>query len=239
MRAVSYGVAAPRRIIRVGVMATAAARALMALARAKSAEVTHASQTAVLTALAVWLGSKDAVSASGLPDSLIGMLVALGIDRRAAVTVGEMATVKRLTGRTSGGSPPPTESMTVMRRVASDEPMMRAQYILAAARRLTAAISSDRFDAALAAEQKYLAAHVKAGQNRRAAAKRVDDLGTHVLVWRTVMDEKTTPECAAMDGRLFMASNPPGGMIPGAVHSRCRCRAEVFGRGPILDWGTR
>jgi hypothetical protein len=160
------------------------------------------------------------------------MLAQLGIDRKAALQVGEMATVKSLSGRGRHGSP--SDDSTLVRRVASEEPHMRAMYVLAASRRLS---SADRFDDALSTENTYLMAHVRAGQNRRRAAKKVDGLGDHVLVWRTAGDSKVEAACASLEGRLFTANTLPGGAIPGAVTPRCRCHAEVYGRGPLLDWG--
>lgn len=218
-------------------------RAMVALAKAKSATMAQllkvvdeqASQAAVLAALTVWFGSSDAVQADQLPPRLISMLMQLGVSRNAAERIGSMATVKSLSGRTKGGSPAPEREMTVVRRVASEEPRMRAMYVLAAARRLTAA---EDFDAAMDRETLYLKMHVQAGQNRRRAAKKVDDLGDHVLVWRTAGDSRVEARCAMLEGRLFTPNNPPDGEIPGAVHPRCRCHAEVFGKGPLLNFGV-
>lgn len=211
----------------------------MALARAKTATLNRpAADTAVLAALTAWFASKAAIAATGLPDTLLELLTNLGIDRQVAVAVGEMATVKALSGRSRHGAPAPTGDMTLARRVAIEEPEMRARYVLAAARRLTEALLLDRYGAAWALEQRYLAMHIKAGQNRRAAARRVDKLGSdgQVLVWRTAGDDRVTPDCAALEGRLFQASNPPG--IPGAMHMLCRCHAELWGHGPLLNWGS-
>lgn len=211
--------------------------ALVALAEAKAVRVrlvkAQATEAAVLAALTAWFGSKDAISADQLPDHLIDMLAQLGIDRKAALQVGEMATVKSLSGRGRHGSP--SDDSTLVRRVASEEPHMRAMYVLAASRRLS---SADRFDDALSTENTYLMAHVRAGQNRRRAAKKVDDLGDHVLVWRTAGDGHVTARCSLLDGRLFTADNLPNGEMPGAVYPNCRCHAEVFGRGPLLNWGS-
>lgn len=215
--------------------------ALVALAEAKAVRVqlvkAQATEAAVLAALTAWFGSKEAITADQLPDHLIDLLVQLGVDRQAVLHVGEMATVKSLSGRGRHGSPEPTRGMTVTRRVASEEPHMRAMYVLAAAKRLSKALADDRFNDAVSIENTYLMAHVGAGQNRRRAAKKVDDLGDHVLVWRTAGDSKVEAACASLEGRLFTANTLPGGAIPGAVTPRCRCHAEVYGRGPLLDWG--
>lgn len=207
-------------------------RALMALARA------NAKKASVLEALTDWFASKDAIGAARLPDQMVDALVGIGIDRLAAVKAGEMALSKPLTGRSRYGAPDPYKGMPAMRRVAADEPEMRAQYLLAAARRLTQARAEHTYSAALEAEKRYLDAHVAAGRKRRAAARRIDELGAggQMLVWRAVMDDRTTPECAALNGRLFTAGDPPG--IPGAMHARCRCTAAVWGRGLFLNWGA-
>jgi SPP1 gp7 family putative phage head morphogenesis protein len=217
----------------------ATVRALMALARA---QVTKArpTQLEVLARLTAWFASKEAIHASQLPDGLIDALVALGLDRQAVTKVGEMVLGNPLSGRSRHGSPAPFEGMPATRRVAAQEPRMRARYVLAAARRLTQGLADRRYNVALDAEQRYLDAHVAAGRKRRAVARRVDELGGegHVLVWRTAGDERVTPECRALEGRLFTAENPPGGQLPGAVHPRCRCHAEQWGRGPFLQWGV-
>jgi SPP1 gp7 family putative phage head morphogenesis protein len=206
----------------------------MALARAKAAGPNDpvdpvADENAVLTALTSWFASRAAISDSELPVELLDRLVGIGVARQAAAKAGEWVLAKPLTGRSRHGAPAPLDGMPATRRVATEEPAMRAQYLLAAARRLTTALAGDRYEAALEAERRYLDAHVAAGRNRRAAARKVDEAAqkSPVLRWVTVMDENTTPECAALDGRLFTVTNPPG--IPGAMHSRCRCTAEPWG----------
>lgn len=226
------------------VVPDSAVRALMALARAKTlatAAVTQdptASQRAVLEALAVWFGSPDAIAATELPEHLIDLLVEIGIDRRVAEEVGEVTATPRLTGRTRYGSPAPSDGMTVLRMVASQEPEMRARYVLAACLRLTEALGAEDYAGepgeyahALTKERHYLAQHVGAGRNRRAAAKRVDEVAAEYpyLVWRTMRDSRVDGRCAMLEGRVFTADHLPDGQIPGAVHPRCRCRAESWG----------
>lgn len=220
-------------------------RALLTLARAKAAtsdnnaHADHAAQTALLALLAAWFASPNSITATELPPGLIDALVAIGIDHKVAVQVGEMVAVKPLPGRSRAGAPSKTSDMSARARLASEEPRLRAEYVLAAARCLTVAIQGDNYDQAVRNEQRYLDAHVAAGQNRQRAAKRVDRVSeqTPVMVWRTAGDDRVTPECAAMEGRLFTVKNPPG-IYPGAVHPRCRCRAEPHGQGPHMDWAT-
>lgn len=212
-------------------MATAAVRALMGLARAHVTTKAAVNERAVLAALTAWFGSKDAIKATQLPDNLIKMLVSIGIDVGVAKKVGHMVLVRPLSGRSRHGAPAPYTGMPATRRVASEEPEMRARYVLAATQRLTEAIADDTYPQALSNEQRFLNMHVAAGRNRRQAARRVDDIGGNgqVLVWRTAGDSRVESACRALEGRLFTASNPPSGVYPGAVHSRCRCHAETWG----------
>lgn len=219
------------------------ARAWMALARArvrKDLGFGVVQEHAVLAALTAWFAGKEAIAATTLPPTLIKMLIDIGIDAGIAEHVGEMVLAKPLSGRSRHGAPTPYKGMAAARRVATEEPEMRARYVLAAARRLTQSLAEDTYDQASKNEERYLAMHLAAGRNRRRAARRVDEVGGdgQSLVWRAVMDDRTTPDCAALDGRLFLADDPPGGTYPGAKHLRCRCRAEAWGRGPLLQWGA-
>lgn len=207
----------------------------MALARAKAA-----APDTVIDALTQWLGSRAAVGATELPDDLVNQLVRDGIDRQAAIKVGRMVLAKPMTGRTRHGAPSAYDGMPAARKIASEEPEMRAQFIYASADRLTRATNDDREAAGLAQEEHFLAMHVAAGRNRRRAARAVDQIGGNgeVLVWRTAGDDRVEAFCQSMSGRLFTADKPPGGVYPGAAHVRCRCHAEVHGRGPLLHYGV-
>lgn len=216
----------------------AAVRALMAIARAKASspyaqlnKVDLFSQIVyegkVLDALTTWFASPDAIGATELPAEVVGELVANGIKREIAVEVGEMVLAKPMTGRTRHGAPSPQDQMTAMRRVASEEPSMRAQYVLAACKRLSLA---EDYSVALTKERRYLDMHVAAGRGRRVAAKKVDALDAPILVWRTQEDNKVEARCAMLDHRLFTVENPPGGVYPGAVHTHCRCYAVAWAR---------
>lgn len=217
----------------------ATTRALMALARAKSSQpllqLNKVDQsiplieTNLIHSLTAWFASPDAVKATELPEYVVDLLVASGIKREIAVQVGVMALSKPMSGRTGHGAPEVHDHMTAMRRVASEEPMMRALYVLAASRRLTDAFQDDAFNAALTRENRYLDMHVAAGRNRRRAARKVDALGAQLLVWRTREDNRVEARCAALDRRLFTIDNPPGGVYPGAAHPSCRCYPQVWG----------
>jgi len=215
------------------VASEARTRALMALAQARLlTKAVSSGITALIALLTVWYASPAAITAAELPERLVDALVAYGLDRQSVIEAGRLTCHPALTGRTRHGSPLPRADMTTARRVATEEPELRARFTLAAAQRLTDASDDlDLFEKALAREQVYLAQHVAAGRKRRAAARRLDDIAaqstTGWLVWRTVMDKDTTPDCAALNGRLFTLDNAPG--LPGAQHFRCRCRADVWG----------
>jgi SPP1 gp7 family putative phage head morphogenesis protein len=129
------------------------------------------------------------------------------------------------------GTPAGSPMTSTARQAKADEPTMRAQYILTAAKRLTRAQTLDVYDQALRLEQTYLDQHRHAGQNRVKAAQALDEIAAKHgpwLQWIAVLDHRTTPDCRALNGRLFTIDNLPNGQIPGAVHPRCRCRAAPF-----------
>jgi SPP1 gp7 family putative phage head morphogenesis protein len=139
---------------------------------------------------------------------------------------------KPLSGRSRYGSPSAFDGMPALRRVATEEPEYRAAYLLAAARRLSAAKTRGDYANALDKERRYLDMHVKAGRGRRAAARKVDEVSEAdgpLLVWRTKGDNRVDQRCAMLEGRLFTAADPPDGVYPGAVHPRCRCWAVGWG----------
>lgn len=208
------------------------ARALIALARAKAATHNQKKNTALLALLTAWFESNAALAATELPPDILAALTQVGLDQQAAGAIGRELLAKPMSGRNRHGSPSGYAGMPATRFVASQEPHLRAMYLLAALTRLTDARQEDHYPQAFTVEQNYLNAHVAAGRNRRRAAKKVDALAGddgHLLVWRAVMDDRVDPTCAALNGRMFRASNPPDGLLPGAVHPRCRCVAEPWG----------
>jgi SPP1 gp7 family putative phage head morphogenesis protein len=126
------------------------------------------------------------------------------------------------------GRPAGSPMTSTARQAKADEPTMRAQYILTAAKRLTRAQTLDVYDQALRLEQTYLDQHRGAGQNRVKAAQALDQVAIKHgpwLRWQTAGDSRVGPECAALAGVLFTIDNLPGGQLPGAVHPACRCKA--------------
>jgi LysM repeat protein len=113
--------------------------------------------------------------------------------------------------------------------------MRRAQFTVAAAKRITADLKQARSQgtplrAALAAgiqrERKYFGQHLAAIQQRTQAAALVDskaaDFGD-LLGWYTIRDKHTSAECLAASGKNFYASAMPLIGYPGGVHPHCRC----------------
>lgn len=207
-----------------------------------------AAEAAVIAALMVWFASVAAVSATLLPPRLVGRLTDLGLEPRAVRAAGRLAMAPPLTGRGRYGSPArdtARATTTTVRGAKSEEPLMRARYVLAAAKRLTKAllldaknaVSSDDtsgsgkrseslFVKAVRVEKTYLDAHRGAGQNRLRAAKAMDAAAAAAgpdgkLRW--VAHAGACPICADLNGTLFTVDAPPDGLIPGAAHPHCGC----------------
>lgn len=109
------------------------------------------------------------------------------------------------------------------------EATYRAQYILAASRRVQEAVRRGvpRRDA-LARERVYFRQHLGAVANRLKAARQVDTAANSygpVLGWHAVLDGRTSAECREAHGRNFNVSDRPAIGYPGSVHLYCRCKA--------------
>jgi hypothetical protein len=118
--------------------------------------------------------------------------------------------------------------------------LRRAQFFLAAARRVHAAIVAARsrdepvlaaIRDALGSERRFMSQHVAACSQRVRAASAVDGMAAvhgNVLGWQAVLDARCSPGCAKASGKNFHADRPPviegHPAFPGAVHgSSCRC----------------
>lgn len=111
----------------------------------------------------------------------------------------------------------------------------RAQYVIAAAKRVTGAMrealsKGEPVKAAareqMATERRYYEQHQAAMWNRAAAAGKTDmEAAVHgdFLGWNSVMDARTSAECRAADGKNYYASAMPDIGFPGSVHPSCRC----------------
>lgn len=99
----------------------------------------------------------------------------------------------------------------------------RAAFIKNALKRIAAAPD---WKIALKRELDFWKAHIKAGQRRKLMGKRVDFVAKRhgeLLGWYAKMDNRTSAECRAADGRNFLAFTPPVIGYPGGVHPHCRC----------------
>lgn len=111
----------------------------------------------------------------------------------------------------------------------------RAAYIVSATKRVSAAIEDARTageseaEAAATAqrnEDRYFNQQAQADQSRVLVGSAVDAQAMAngpELGWYAQDDEKTSPECAAADGKNFYADTPPDIGYPGSVHPHCRC----------------
>jgi SPP1 gp7 family putative phage head morphogenesis protein len=107
------------------------------------------------------------------------------------------------------------------------EPTYRAQYVLAAARRLSGLEGEER-EEALRREQRYFNLHIQAVANRRQSAANVDKARARYgneLGWYAKMDSRTSAECREANGKNFSATRIPPIGWPGSVHPHCRCKA--------------
>jgi hypothetical protein len=193
-------------------------------------------EQALLAALSAFLGSPLASQATYLPQRLSDRFSPLGFAGRAVREAGRLALSVPLTGRGPNGSPVTPLTSTV-RQVKVDEPMMRAQYVLAAAKRLTVAAGADVWAPAARLEGNFLKMHRAAGINRLRAAGALDRVAIADgpwLIWQTQHDSLVEADCARLDGSMFTVDNLPDGQIPGAVHPCCRCYATGMA-GAVLD----
>lgn len=113
--------------------------------------------------------------------------------------------------------------------------LRRAQFVLAAAHRITAALTTARSDGvslrqalsdSVSRERRYYGQHLEAMWNRAAAAAQVDSAASSygsLLGWNTVRDSHTSAECRAASGANFSTEAMPLIGWPGAVHPHCRC----------------
>ncbi len=165
----------------------------------------------------------------GLMVGLRGALEAWGLSVDAATFLADLASTHVKPEDLGLGEPGPVEL-----HEERQARVWRAIYILAAAERLNEA---DDLAHAEEVERGYFARHVAAEERRQRAAALVDltakllgdrkeeqvDRKAPLLGWRSVLDQRTTPECRWANGRNFRADQIPIIGLPGAVHPRCRC----------------
>lgn len=134
-------------------------------------------------------------------------------------------------------SPPPVTGIigAASEQSARMNAARRAQYVLAATRRVIVAArdarakgqpAGDAIRAQIAREQRYYSQHQAAMWNRAAAAGKTDMAALehgNLLGWLTKFDDRTSAECRAAHGKNYYASAMPDIGFPGSVHPRCRC----------------
>lgn len=111
-------------------------------------------------------------------------------------------------------------SATASAETAKMEAAFRAHYVYNATKRLEAGGDLER-------EQRYFNQHLAAARKRRDAASDVDKARAKygdTLGWKAKMDNRTSPECRAANGKNFDAGRMPAIGYPGAVHPFCRCK---------------
>lgn len=122
---------------------------------------------------------------------------------------------------------PVVRSAVASTESARSEALFRAQYVLAASRRVAAATRLGNREKALRDEQRYFNQHMAAMKNRQETAAAVDRAKSRFgdrLGWYAKMDSLTSAECREANGKNFYASQMPPIGYPGAVHPHCRCK---------------
>lgn len=123
----------------------------------------------------------------------------------------------------------------------------RAQYVLAATRRVIVAVREarskgqpvgDAIRAQIAREQRWYSAHQAAMWNRAAAAGKIDmEAAVYgpLLGWYAKRDKSTTADCLKADRHNFYVTAPPDIGLPGiGPHVGCRCEAGPPWPGALL-----
>lgn len=174
----------------------------------------------------------------GLSDAQIVVLIAgalatgASVQAMAAVLSPEIGIPKDVLRRalTIATSRPIRYSVTVIASATASaesqslESHYRALYVLNAARRLESAKDPA---AALEAEKRFFNQHIAAVGKRRESATTVDKAQHRygdLLGWHAKMDNRTSAECRAANGKNFNATKMPDIGYPGAVHPFCRCK---------------
>lgn len=168
-----------------------------------------------------------AVTAAEATASLVIVFRRAGIE--PAALEGSLTAVMSFPPERLGASGPATMSVIRLNQV------RRAQFVVAAARRLTADLRTARsrntgimqaLQAGVSRERRYYGQHLQATWNRAGAAARTDSAASlygDVLGWNAIMDKVTSPECRAANGKNFVAAWMPLIGYPGMVHPHCRC----------------
>lgn len=173
------------------------------------------------------------VAQAGIVNTLRG----LGLTRKQAGKLVELDAARP--------SPPVIPLQPSTRQVFRDGPTYRAHYLVNAAKRIVNATApgGQSLGDAVDAERRYFNQHRTAQVQREQAAARIDAAANsygQLLGWRAVLDDRTTPECRAADGKNFYADHPPAIGLPGLKHAgNCRCYPGPPHEGaPLVDPST-
>lgn len=164
------------------------------------------------------------ILAAGLPIVTAGAYVVVALTGAGITTAAAMAAWKLLAGTLT----PDDQRGPAGTAIARMESSYRAAYLVNASRRIMVSLKTGDLKSALSAEVGYFKMHLQATAKRKAVGVQVDQqVAQHgkTLGWKSVMDSRTSAECAEMDGENFSVDDPPDIGWPGTVHLHCRCRA--------------
>jgi hypothetical protein len=171
-----------------------------------------------------------------LATAISAAAVMAALKLRFALTADAAAALGAVLGDVMNHPPPLTGVIGAASAQTSRMNMARrAQYVLAASKRVVGAARDARSKGQpaagaildqLARERRYYAQHQAAMWNRARAAGATDMAAAehgNLLGWYSVRDTKTSAECKAADGWNYYATAMPVIGFPGAVHEHCRC----------------
>lgn len=189
-------------------------------------------------AAAVALGA--AVTVAGVTAVLSRLYGRAGVERLALQSAVQV--VMSMPPEVAGIAGPATAQIEYLNRV------RRGQMVLAIGRRLTADMRKARSEGrspgkalldGVSRETRYFGQHRDAIWSRAKAAMAVDMAALQhglLLGWHTHIDDRTTPDCRAADGKNFRADAMPLIGYPGTVHAKCRCEpVGPFPGAPVLS----
>lgn len=191
------------------------------------------SDAELAAAAAVALGA--AVTVPAMTALLAKIYIVGGVERLALQSA--LQVVMSMPPEVTGIAGPATAQVARLNMV------RRGQMVLSIGRRLTSDIKQARSKNesigralldGVSRETRYFGMHREAIWARERAAMAVDmEALQHGLLlgWYTHLDDRTTPDCRAADGKNFRADAMPDIGYPGTVHAKCRCRPGAPFRG--------
>ena len=181
-----------------------------------------------------------AATAAAVTALLTSLYARAGIERLALMSAVQV--VMSMPPEVTGIAGPATAQVAYLNQV------RRGQMVLAIGRRLNNDIRQARSEGrsvgkalldGVSRETRYFGQHRDAIWSRAKAAMAVDMAALEhglLLGWYTHLDDRTTPDCAAANGKNFRADAMPLIGYPGTVHgSTCRCTPGApFPGAPML-----